>query len=74
MFLYCFFGQGAWRAGRAGFIWAQLRVEVFRMREYKRLEMEWQGKIVEPPPVQKGYPDPRVRQIDAKTPLSETTD
>lgn len=62
MFLYCLFGQSAWRAGRSGFIWARLRAEVFRMREYKRLEMTWQGQGIEIPPVKRGAPDPRVPQ------------
>ena len=50
MFLYCLIGQGAWRAGRPGFIWARLRAEVYRMRDYKRLEMVWRGQAHELPP------------------------
>ncbi len=52
MFLYCFLWQGAWRAGRAGYIWSHLRAEVYRMREYKLLEMNWQQKDTELPPHQ----------------------
>ncbi|MFK5979023.1 MAG: glycosyltransferase family 2 protein [Rhizobiaceae bacterium] len=62
MGLYCLFILGAWRAGRVGFIWARLRAEVFRMREYKRLEMMWQNGPYNPPPPKTGKPDSRVQQ------------
>ena len=62
MRLYCLFFLGAWRAGRVGFIWARLRAEVFRMREYKRLEMTWQKNPYNPPPAKTGQPDSRVPQ------------
>lgn len=63
MRLYCLFYLGAWRAGRVGFIWARLRAEVFRMREYKRLEMMWQNSPYDPPPPKTGHPDSRVPQF-----------
>lgn len=40
-FLYCYFYLGAFMSGRVGFIWAKLRVQVFKMREYKLIEMRW---------------------------------
>lgn len=42
IFLYCLFGLGAWRAGRVGVIWARLRSDVYRMRDYKLIEMQGQ--------------------------------
>ncbi|HHK75090.1 MAG TPA: glycosyltransferase family 2 protein [Rhizobiales bacterium] len=64
MFLYCLLGRGAWQAGKAGFIWSRLRAEVYRMREYKYLEMQMLQKSYAPPPQLRGQPDPRVRQFD----------
>ncbi|MGX1308048.1 glycosyltransferase involved in cell wall biosynthesis [Amorphus suaedae] len=58
MYLFCLFGQGAWRSGRSGFIWARLRVMVFRMIEDKRREMEWRGEVLSLPPVMRGAPHP----------------
>ena len=62
LFLYHWLVQGAWRAGKAGFVWARLRVVVMRLIAYKRLEMELTGRM----PVKRHYgpgqPDPRVRQ------------
>lgn len=43
MFLYCYFWLGAWRAGRAGYVWAFGRSMVFRWREYKLIEMRQLG-------------------------------
>jgi glycosyltransferase involved in cell wall biosynthesis len=40
MFLYCYIWLGAWRTGRAGFIWARLRADVYRFIDYKVAEME----------------------------------
>ena len=37
-FLYCFFVRGAWRSGRTGWAWAQMRVMVMRLVEYKWIE------------------------------------
>ena len=62
LFFYHWLVQGAWRAGKAGFVWARLRVVVMRLIEYKRLEMELTGRM----PVKRHYgpgqPDPRLRQ------------
>jgi hypothetical protein len=56
--------QGAWRAGRVGFVWARLRVMVMRLIEYKRIEMEWTGRS----PVKRYYgpgkSDGRVAQYE----------
>lgn len=49
VFLHCYVWQGAWRAGRVGFIWSRLRVEVYRMRALKLLEMRWTGKELRMP-------------------------
>ena len=43
VFLYCLFGLGAWRAGRVGVMWARLRSDVYRMRDYKLAEMKLQN-------------------------------
>lgn len=65
MYLYCLFGQGVWRSGRAGFIWARLRVTVFRMIEDKRREMAWQGRVQPLPPQARGAPHPGAIQAEA---------
>jgi glycosyltransferase involved in cell wall biosynthesis len=58
-----YLGQGAWRAGREGLIWARLRADVQRMIEYKLHEIE-HGSREAPPatPRGTGVPDPRVPQ------------
>lgn len=43
VFLYCLFGLGAWRAGKVGVMWARLRSDVYRMRDYKLAEMKLQN-------------------------------
>jgi len=40
VFLYCFIILGAWKVGRVGYIWSCLRADIYRMREYKLLEMQ----------------------------------
>lgn len=57
-----YLGQGAWRAGREGLIWARLRADVQRMIEYKMLEMSRSGRSVPPLKRALGQPDPRVPQ------------
>lgn len=64
MFLYCLLGAGGWRAGRAGFIWARLRAEVYRMIDYKRLEMTWHGRGGDLPRVLRGAPHAGAIQAD----------
>lgn len=64
LFLYHYFLLGAWRAGRTGYIWATLRVGVFRAIEYKLLDMQFTGH--EPLHVSStpAKPDARVAQFD----------
>lgn len=64
IYLYNLFWLGAWRAGAVGRIWANLRREVYRSREYKLKEMKIIGKSYEPPLDRSGLPDPRVQQCD----------
>lgn len=64
LFLYHYLWQGAWRAGWVGFVWARLRLDVMRLIEYKRREMEITGRL----PVKRHYgpgqPDSRVCQYE----------
>jgi hypothetical protein len=58
-----YLGQGAWRGGREGLIWARLRTDVQRIIEYKVLELSrtdpgGRSSLVRPA----GVPDPRVPQ------------
>ena len=62
LYLYHYLVLGAWRAGRAGHIWARLRVEVYRAWAYKLLEMQMTGRETALPPPRTGSPDPRVPQ------------
>lgn len=69
--LWYLVAQGAWRAGRAGWIWSHLRAEIFRVREFKRLEMQWLGRAYDPPAVRLGDPHPGAVQVDAAAPGGE---
>jgi glycosyltransferase involved in cell wall biosynthesis len=62
LFIYNYLIKGTWRAGRVGYIWSKLRVEVYRAREYKLYEMRITGR--EPLDLNRGAgePDLRVRQ------------
>ena len=62
LFIYNYLLRGAWRAGRAGYIWSKLRLEVYRAREYKLYEMRQTDR--EPLDLDRGRgePDMRVRQ------------
>jgi len=64
LFLYFLIGQGAWRAGRVGFIWSRLRCDVMRFRRYKRIEMQLLGHEPKALPRGAGEPDSRVPQCD----------
>jgi glycosyltransferase involved in cell wall biosynthesis len=59
-----FLVQGAFRAGWVGYAWARLRVDVMRLIEYKKREIELTGRL----PVSRvsgpGKPDSRIRQYD----------
>ncbi len=60
LYLYHLVFLGAWHAGRVGFIWARLRVDVYRMWGYKYLEMRLLGRVPGRIPSSVGEPDPRV--------------
>lgn len=64
LFWYHLLVVGAWRAGRAGWVWARLRTEVYRMWEYKRFEMDRLGHVPAKIPAHPGTPDLRVRQYE----------
>ncbi len=40
VFMHCYLWQGAWRAGKVGYIWSRLRADVYRMRALKLFEMQ----------------------------------
>ncbi len=61
---YCLLVQGAWRAGRVGWIWASLRAHVYRMRALKLLEMRMKGQAMQLPAKAVGPPHPGARQAD----------
>jgi 2-polyprenyl-3-methyl-5-hydroxy-6-metoxy-1,4-benzoquinol methylase/glycosyltransferase involved in cell wall biosynthesis len=67
MELYCLLVQGAWRAGRVGFIWAKLRSDVYRLRAYKLTEMQLTGVSYQPPKGRTGPPHPGAIQADGET-------
>lgn len=64
MFVYCLVAKGAWRAGTTGWIWAQLRGEVLRWRQYKARELEITGRAYHPQQSRLGAPDLRVAQVE----------
>ena len=61
LFLYHFIFLGAWRAGRIGWIWSHLRVEVYRLWGFKKIEMKLLNGVVKDIPAHAGNPDTRVR-------------
>lgn len=64
VWLHCYVIQGAWSSGSAGRIWAALRVQVFRMWDYKSQEMAMTGVAYRPPPGRTGSPHPAAIQFD----------
>jgi glycosyltransferase involved in cell wall biosynthesis len=64
LFLYYLIFEGTWRAGWVGIVWAQLRADVMRFRDYKRHEMEITGRLPTRRYYGAGAPDDRVRQYD----------
>jgi len=64
LYLHHFFVMGAWKAGAAGRAWVRLRVEVFRMIEFKLAEMRALGAAYLPPPNPRGRPHPGATQVD----------
>jgi len=66
VFLHAYLVQGAWRAGRVGFIWARLRCHVYRMRALKLLEMRLNSREINiPPSTVTGTPHPRALQASS---------
>ncbi len=64
LFLYHLIGLGAWRAGRVGWAWARLRIEVSRMVHLKTREMELSQEPYGLPEVPCGQPHPGAHQAD----------
>jgi len=69
VFLYNLILMGAWRDGKAGWIWAHLRSEVYRMREYKVVEMRWTGYVPSVPKARHGDFDPRIMNTELQQKL-----
>ncbi len=72
-FLHELFGRGAWRSGKAGWTWAQMRVFARRIRELKAIEMETTGHIPEIPRAPRGDFDPRILNSDLQRQLLPET-
>ncbi|WP_374248658.1 glycosyltransferase family 2 protein [Thermomonas sp.] len=64
VFCYYLFLKGVWRAGKVGCIWARLRSDVYRYREYKVTEMRLTGRRPGATVSGCGRPDARVPQFD----------
>lgn len=64
MELYCLIVQGAWRAGKVGFIWARLRGDVYRQIAYKLIEMRLRDDDRPPPQRVRGHAHPHVQQFE----------
>ena len=64
LFLYNWIWLGAWKSGRAGFIWSRLRSDIMRFIEYKRYEMETTGRDPFNEHRTIGQPDLRVKQFN----------
>lgn len=62
LFLYYLLVEGAWRAGWVGMVWARLRADVMRFRDYKAREIAMTGSVPHPRLYGSGDPDPRVAQ------------
>ncbi len=64
LFLYHFLYQGAYRAGRAGYIWSRLRTDVMRLVDYKYMEMKITNAIPSKHLYGSGEQDKRVINYD----------
>ena len=64
LFLYHFLYQGAFRAGRAGYIWSRLRADVMRLVDYKYMEMKITNAIPSKHFYGSGEQDKRVINYD----------
>jgi hypothetical protein len=73
IFLYNWVLMGAWRDGRVGLAWAHLRAEVYRMREFKALEMRLTGHVPKVPTLPCGPFDPRIMRSELQKRLLPET-
>lgn len=64
LFLFYWLWKGTWRAGRVGYISARLWADVWRMRAYKRYELELTGAVPQKRVYGPGRPDIRVAQYE----------
>ena len=64
LFLYHFLYQGAYRAGREGYIWSRLRTDVMRLVDYKYMEMKITNAIPSKHLYGSGEQDKRVINYD----------
>lgn len=64
LFIYYWLWKGTWRAGRVGYISARLWSDVWRMRAYKRYELELTGVLPHKRVYGPGTPDARVAQYE----------
>ena len=63
LFFYHYIFLGAFREGYIGYIWANLRCDVYRMTEYKVRELNIVGEIDTSLHLGPGKPDPRCKQF-----------
>jgi glycosyltransferase involved in cell wall biosynthesis len=64
LFLYHYLALGTWRAGKVGWVWSHLRVEVYRLWEYKYYEIRRLGRMPAKVPSESGPRDTRVPFAD----------
>lgn len=64
LFFHSWLLQGAWRAGRVGYVWARMRADVMRLIDYKVMEMRLTGRETVSLAAGNGAPDSRVSQHD----------
>ena len=63
LFFYHYLFLGAFKEGYVGYMWANLRCDVYRMTEYKVRELKTLGKIDTTLHLGPGKPDPRCKQF-----------
>ena len=64
LYMYHLIVLGAWRAGKVGFVWAHLRTEVYRLWEFKRLEIDLLSREPVKIPSHLGAPRPGIPFYD----------
>ena len=67
LFIYHYILLGAWKAGKVGWIWSHMRVEVYRLWEYKYIELQIMNGLPLNIISHSGAPDPRVPFFEQKT-------